>query len=84
MKSNLSEVTHEAARDNLADLFASALPGVEERLLIPIWRLRGEQPRKPTFAKDRAEPTVITHFDNRPHPVIAEVARPERKSCALP
>jgi hypothetical protein len=70
----LCRVAHEAARDDLADLFASALPGVEEGLLIPVWRLPDkQQPEKPTFEKGRSEPLVINGFDNRLHPVVAQI-----------
>jgi hypothetical protein len=35
----LCRVAHEAGRDDLADVFAAALPGVGEGVLIPVWRL---------------------------------------------
>jgi len=33
----LCRVAHEAGRDDLADIFAVALPGVAEGLLVPVW-----------------------------------------------
>jgi transcriptional regulator with XRE-family HTH domain len=39
----LCRVAHEAGRDDLADVFAAALPGVREGVLIPVWRLPKEQ-----------------------------------------
>jgi transcriptional regulator with XRE-family HTH domain len=38
----LCRVAHEAGRNDLADVFAAALPGVEEGVLIPVWRLPKE------------------------------------------
>jgi transcriptional regulator with XRE-family HTH domain len=44
----LCRAAHEARRDDLADIFASRLPGVEEGLLVPVWRLPKElQPEMP-------------------------------------
>jgi transcriptional regulator with XRE-family HTH domain len=60
----LCGVAHQAGRDDLADVFAAALPGVAEGLLIPVWRLpEGQQP---TFEARRPETPVVDRFDNKP------------------
>jgi hypothetical protein len=47
----LCRIAHEAGRDDLAEIFAARLPGVEEGLLVPVWRLPKErQPDNPAFA----------------------------------
>jgi transcriptional regulator with XRE-family HTH domain len=38
----LCRVAHEVGRDDLADIFAAALPGVAEGLLVPAWRVPKE------------------------------------------
>jgi transcriptional regulator with XRE-family HTH domain len=39
----LCRLAHEAGLDDPAEIFVAALPGVEEGLLIPVWRLAREQ-----------------------------------------
>jgi transcriptional regulator with XRE-family HTH domain len=39
----LCHTAREAGRDDLADIFATALPGVAEGLLVPIWWLPKDQ-----------------------------------------
>jgi len=46
--SRLCRLAHEAGRDDLAEKFAARLPGVDEGLLVPVWRLpKEQQPNKP-------------------------------------
>jgi len=46
----LCRFAHEAGRDDLAEIFVAGLPGVEEGLLIPVWRLpREQQPEETHF-----------------------------------
>jgi transcriptional regulator with XRE-family HTH domain len=78
----LCGVAHEAGLDDLADVFAVALPGVEEGLLIPVWRLPKEQQPEsaPTFVEVRPAPPVVSRFENKPGTVLVEDQRPERKT----
>jgi hypothetical protein len=42
-RARLCRAAHEAGRDDLADIFAAALPGVAEGLLVPAWWVPKEQ-----------------------------------------
>jgi transcriptional regulator with XRE-family HTH domain len=78
----LCGVAHEAGRDDLADVFAAALPGVEEGLLIPVWRLEKDQQCEPapTSVEVRSTSSVIGRFENKSAAVLVEDHRPERKT----
>ena len=39
----LCQAAHEAGRDDLADIFAVAMPGVAEGLVVPVWWVRKAQ-----------------------------------------
>jgi transcriptional regulator with XRE-family HTH domain len=39
----LCRAAHEAGRDDLADIFAVAMPGVAEGLVVPVWWVRKQQ-----------------------------------------
>jgi hypothetical protein len=39
----LCRAAHEAGRDDLADIFAVAMPGVAEGLVVPVWWVRKAQ-----------------------------------------
>jgi transcriptional regulator with XRE-family HTH domain len=49
----LCRIAHEAGRDDLADIFAARLPGVNEGVVVPVWRLPNEQQSKPAAGNRR-------------------------------
>jgi transcriptional regulator with XRE-family HTH domain len=51
----LCRIAHEAGRDDLADIFVAALPGVKEGVVVPVWRLPNERQADKLAARTEAE-----------------------------
>jgi hypothetical protein len=75
----LCQAAHEAGRDDLADKFAAALPGVAEGLLMPFWWVPKEQ-------RQRSGSRPGMKGGNGPTPHSARPTcrnKPRREACAL-
>lgn len=65
-----ARMAYEAGRVDLAEVLAAALPGVEDGLLVPVWRLSQElRPPAPTDEGQPSQPTA----HRMPEPKIVDV-----------
>jgi transcriptional regulator with XRE-family HTH domain len=56
-----ARTAHEAGRIDLAEIFAAALPGVQEGLLVPVWRLpKVEEPAPPQLVEKLVSVRILS------------------------
>jgi transcriptional regulator with XRE-family HTH domain len=79
----LCRVAHEAGRTDLAEIFVVALPGVQEAVLVPVWRLSKEP--QSAAPRDEGPPArYVERFEKSAWiEVPARVVTPQRKTIRV-